>query len=292
MKIKKMYFCFPALVFLFAASIAYCGVPQLINYQGKLTDKNGATVADSSYNAEFRVYDLPTGGTMLWSETTLVNTSKGIFNVILGDQNPFPAAFFYDNPTIYLAVKIGTDAEMSPRQRITSVGFALSAADKPTTTSTSSTAVTTSTTTTSISGGGSNVPTGVIVMWSGAADQIPSGWALCDGQNGTPDLRDRFIVGAGSSYGVGATGGEAAHTLTVDEMPIHNHGVTDPGHKHDYYYYYDTVGSGYPGGGDSNVMSAKDTSNSATNITIQNAGNGQPHNSLPPYYAVAFIMKL
>src|SRR3989338_5938906 len=51
------------------------------------------------------------------------------------------------------------------------------------------------------------VPTGVIVMWSGSVDSIPSGWSLCDGTNGTPDLRDRFVMGAGSSLEIGVTGG-------------------------------------------------------------------------------------
>lgn len=68
-----------------------------------------------------------------------------------------------------------------------------------------------------------NLPTGVIVMWSGAIGSIPAGWALCNGSNGTPDLRDRFIVGAGSSYSIGDTGGESTVTLSEAEMPEHNH---------------------------------------------------------------------
>ena len=76
------------------------------------------------------------------------------------------------------------------------------------------------------------LPTGVICMWSGAAASIPAGWYLCDGTNGTPDLRDRFIVGAGNSYSVGASGGSATQTLAVANLPAHNHGVNDPGHAH------------------------------------------------------------
>src|SRR5690606_24439652 len=64
---------------------------------------------------------------------------------------------------------------------------------------------------------------GVIVMWSGSADNIPEGWALCDGTDGTPDLRDRFIVGAGGEYAVGATGGAKEVTLTTAQMPKHSH---------------------------------------------------------------------
>ena len=64
------------------------------------------------------------------------------------------------------------------------------------------------------------VPTGVIVMWSGSIASIPSGWYLCNGSNGTPDLRNRFVVGAGSTYAVDATGGSAdaivvSHTHTA-----------------------------------------------------------------------------
>ena len=76
------------------------------------------------------------------------------------------------------------------------------------------------------------VPSGIICMWSGESTAIPSGWNLCDGSNGTPDLRDRFIVGAGSTYKVKDTGGEATHTLTVNEMPSHNHGFTGTSHSH------------------------------------------------------------
>lgn len=83
------------------------------------------------------------------------------------------------------------------------------------------------------------VPTGFIGLWSGAAAAIPTGWVLCDGLNGTPDLRNCFVVGAQGAYPVGTTGGSASqtitvagHVLTTAEMPAHNHGVNDPGHGH------------------------------------------------------------
>ena len=60
-------------------------------------------------------------------------------------------------------------------------------------------------------------------MWSGASDAIPSGWLLCNGENNTPDLRNRFIVGAGSSYSVGNTGGSDSVTLTTEQIPSHTH---------------------------------------------------------------------
>ncbi|AAQ54999.1 phage tail fiber protein [Burkholderia phage Bcep22] len=77
---------------------------------------------------------------------------------------------------------------------------------------------------------------GDIKVWRGAIADIPTvhgpGWQLADGTNGTADLRDRFIVGAGTSYAPTNTGGAATVTLTAAQMPAHNHTVTDPGHTH------------------------------------------------------------
>jgi hypothetical protein len=99
------------------------------------------------------------------------------------------------------------------------------------------------------------LPAGTIILWNGALNAIPVGWVLCDGNNGTPNLRDRMIVGAGGAFAVNAVGGSAigaaattssngAHshggatqpyTLTLAETPVHNHGVNDPGHNHTVY---------------------------------------------------------
>ena len=65
-------------------------------------------------------------------------------------------------------------------------------------------------------GGGSGVPNGAIIMWSGTVATIPDGFSLCDGSNGTPDLRNRFVIGAGSNYAVGATGGGSTTTSVGD----------------------------------------------------------------------------
>ena len=119
------------------------------------------------------------------------------------------------------------------------------------------------------------IPPGVIVMWSGSIKNIPSGWALCDGSNGTPDLRDRFIVGAGGSYNVGSRGGQKEVTLTVNQIPPHSH--TYRGNTDTYPGRGPVGGSGHPVFG---------------NMTTSQTGGGQPHENRPPYYALAFIMKL
>jgi microcystin-dependent protein len=67
------------------------------------------------------------------------------------------------------------------------------------------------------------VPQGGIIMWSGSVANIPNNWQLCDGTNGTPDLRGLFVVGAGGAYAVGATGGANTVTLTQAQIPAHNH---------------------------------------------------------------------
>ena len=74
-----------------------------------------------------------------------------------------------------------------------------------------------------------SLPAGVIVMWSGSIATIPSGWLLCNGASGTPDLRDRFVVGAGSTYAVGATGGANSVTLLTANLPSHTHSISGSG---------------------------------------------------------------
>ncbi|XOF35104.1 MAG: hypothetical protein ACL93V_07400 [Candidatus Electrothrix sp. YB6] len=152
------------------------------------------------------------------------------------------------------------------------------------------------------------MPKGGIIMWSGAADAIPPGWALCNGRNGTPDLRDRFIVGAGGAYPVQATGGEEAVALTEDNMPQHRHEITvskDGSHRHStelVRHYRSFLG----GGGDDCPLKNQQQDNrdqtcsSATSETGEHAhtaecrpaGAGRPHENRPPYYALFFIMKL
>lgn len=124
---------------------------------------------------------------------------------------------------------------------------------------------------------GALAPQGIIVAWSGSADTIPDGWHLCDGTNGTPDLRDRFIVGAGNTYAAGSRGGEATHKLTVSEMPSHSHTIPKESGS----------GGAYGGG----KYSAKNAEESSGTLATSSTGSGAAHNNLPPYYALCFIMK-
>lgn len=148
--------------------------------------------------------------------------------------------------------------------------------------------------------------TGMILLWSGSSGTIPTGWAICDGTNGTPDLRDRFVVGAGTSYAVGASGGsvnkstdsQGAHThgaatgstaLTVDQMPAHTHtSQTQP------------TGAGasvpYGGGAGYNTVAAATSSTGGgsghTHTIASDGAHTHTTDVRPPYYALCYIMKL
>lgn len=173
------------------------------------------------------------------------------------------------------------------------------------------------------------VPQGAILMWSGTPETIPESWVLCDGQNGTPDLRDRFIVGAGNAYSNGAVGGSSTHThtgsiansgdhthplavdghaLTVSELPSHNHGcgVTNGSSG---IFNHGTItaspdGTHHPNDDPSSASGVEGLTTSVGDGTAHthtgNTTNSGAHthdftlvagNNLPPYYALCYIMK-
>jgi len=146
----------------------------------------------------------------------------------------------------------------------------------------------------------SGIPAGVIVMWSGSIASIPTGWALCNGTNGTPDLRNQFIIGASVDVsGQSQTGVTGANTKTggsKDSIVVsHTHTINDPGHAHkiptNINYYSGngfTQGIYLPRYQSQNV----DTSTSTTGITINSEGSSGTNANLPPYFALAYIMKL
>jgi hypothetical protein len=148
-----------------------------------------------------------------------------------------------------------------------------------------------------LSAGSGNTPTwgtsfvsGMIMLWSGSTATIPTGWVLCDGANSTPDLRNRFIVGAGSTYAVNATGG-SADAITVSHT--HTATVTDPGHTHG-----PVVASRFAGpafGGYNVNLQISDTpiDSAVTGISVSNSttGSSGTNANLPPYFALAYIMK-
>ena len=147
------------------------------------------------------------------------------------------------------------------------------------------------------------VPPGAIIMWSGSINDIPVGWALCDGRNGTPDLQDRFIVGAGGSYNVGNTGGANTVTLNINQIPSHHHGAgklkadTAGSHSHGYWKYEGKrtaagLVGGYLWGSSYEETSTAGAHSHTISGNTASTGGGQAHENRPPYYALCFIMKL
>jgi len=175
-----------------------------------------------------------------------------------------------------------------------------------------------------ISGNGSGLSgieafvTGMIILWYGATNNIPSGFVLCDGNNSTPDLRDRFVVGAGSGYSPNNTGGSSSVTLSTSQLPSHNHSVSVSGTTSNKSLTGDItkISECYNvAGGATGVFTKKGTGNSpvtgaASNSptagvdfdashdhtftasgTSGNQGSGSAIENRPPYYALCYIMK-
>jgi hypothetical protein len=141
------------------------------------------------------------------------------------------------------------------------------------------------------------IPSGGIILWSGSTGSVPSGWYLCDGTNGTPDLRNSFIVGAGNTYAVGATGG-TADAIVVSHTHTATSTVTDPGHNHaplNGGNFFSSGGSAQGNGPNFNIRQDATTATATTGITVgttvATAGVSGTGQNLPPYYALAYIMK-
>jgi microcystin-dependent protein len=151
---------------------------------------------------------------------------------------------------------------------------------------------------------GCPLPCGMIMMWSGQISDIPTGWLVCDGTSGTPDLRGRFVLGSGQGTGLtkrdlSAAGGREMVTLTTRELPTHSHGITDPGHKHNW-----TASRQEQGTDDRNYTVefskgdagsvdyiSKDTNTIKTGITLNNEGGSGAFDIMPPFCVLIYIMK-
>jgi microcystin-dependent protein len=146
------------------------------------------------------------------------------------------------------------------------------------------------------------IPVGVIVEWHGLISAIPSGWVLCDGTNGTPNLADKFIMGTSTPATIGTTGGSNSTTLTTTQLPAHDHtassGTESATHTHGFTTYSgNNAGPSYIGqvGGTLSSPTAQTTgTESATHnhaVTVESSGTGAAYDSRPAYYALSFIMK-
>lgn len=350
-------------------------------FQGFLSDANGAALgkaAPANYDIIFRIYDAPSGGTLLWTEQQTVTVDSGHFSVELGmggtlDGQPRPALpSLFRSPsaserhveTVLKGVGPGgSDHVIQPRVRLYPLPYAfvsshaltagsLLAGTDAAALSIVGTRVGVNTTdpqaTLDVQGtvaatdaefagdlevtgtvsadswnGGGTVPVGTVILWSGSS--VPSDWALCDGtvSNGvqTPDLRGRFVMGAGKGPGlaerrVGDRGGSEASILTAEELPPHNHSIaprpfqfSEPGgeHRHGYLSEVKTtkfdntdfmafIRQGYVGRDVGTHRASKVGSHPhvldvpPSNTIAEGGGEAHPHT--PPFHALAYIIRV
>ncbi len=159
MKRKLIFLASLLIFFLLSTSLVYA-VPKLISYQGVLNDSNGIPIS-STVSMTFRIYDVETGGTVVWTETQSVPVSNGVFNVKLGSVQPLPSSVFQQD-TLYLGIQVASDIEMTPRQQITTGSYAHKAELVS-----------------------HAVPIGAIMAWAKNLTGVPAisdGWVECNGQ--------------------------------------------------------------------------------------------------------------
>ena len=210
--------------------------PRYVNYQGSLADNTGAPLPTGEYSLTFSIHAHPTSTTSanrVWGPFVMdggtatghaakVQVTDGRFNVILGpvDTGSRGIERAFEGDERYLEVQVGQE-RILPRQQFLSTPYALKARgiagsiDGPLTISG---AFTVNGTAKSVEGGNEYymVPKGAIIMWSGPLNAIPTGWLLCNGANGTPNLLDKFVMGTTDSAQVKTTGGALTHTHKVD----------------------------------------------------------------------------
>jgi microcystin-dependent protein len=262
-------------------------------YQGQL--KAGGNPVDDTCEMAFRLYDQETDGSQVGTPMTeTVGIAGGLFSVKLD----FGANAF-DADGRWLGIRVQCPGDLGytdlGRQEVTPAPQALYALDAD-----------------RLDGQHASelLPRGVIVMWSGSLSSIPEGWALCDGGEyeglNTPDLRDSFVYGVSEGEDPGATGGAATHSHAYSDVPRHNHtasSVQAGEHRHQQEAMSCSVRSEpYYGTPYVVVYTCKtfintwSAGNHSHTITIDYEGEASPAtddaSTLPPYYKVAFIIKL
>lgn len=141
-------------------------------------------------------------------------------------------------------------------------------------------------------------PLDTIEMWSGSLIDIPDGWQLCDGTNGTPNLIDKFVIGAPDATDPGDEGGEKEHTLSVAEMPNHSHGTFSTGGGFHWHNVSSIVFKARIAPDDNNMspgsagQSPYPGWNPLAGLWSIGVTGGSPHENRPPYFELAYIMRL
>jgi len=242
-------------------------------YRGYLT--KDTTKVKGKHDFLFTLFDANTAGNQVGSidDKNNIDVNEGHFDVLLDFGN------VYDGNALWLETEVRETGDidyilLSPRLRLTLTPISLYTPGV--------------------------VPIGGIIMWSGATDNIPDGWLLCDGNNRTPNLTDRFVIGAGSAYEPNQVGGDAAHRHEEYQIPRHTHkqnGLQLPpgegGYKNGYEIHAANSSNSplYERWNDNDPAWRVHTGvqeNEPQSIT----GASEPTEALPPYFALAYIMRV
>lgn len=281
------------LVYACLTSVIFAGSDNMrVKYQGFLQVNGGPVNGTKGFI--FRIKNGSAGATQWESDCTNIAVSSGIFRAVIGETNGNGNwdAINWGGIDAFLEIDTGGSGcsgmtTLSSPERILSVPYSIWASSANYLSATGGKLKVNSST---VSVNGTDmyfVPQGLIIMWSGTLAQIPYGWRLCDGTNGTPDLRNKFIYGVDTGEDPGTNSAGSNHTHTVS----HTHTFTIAG------FTLPSPGSTSIGGGDEQSLHQHAASPPATTVgAATKAGGGAPAvtsaDNFPPYYKLAYIMKM
>lgn len=326
--------------FFFLIQTSTAQAPDQFSYQGVVRDLSNNLITNTTLGVQITIRQGSASGSNLFREThTPVTNGAGLFSIEIGtgtNVNGSLSAINWEMGPFFIEQAIdpmgGTNYTITGTTQLLSVPYALYAKNAG---RAASAAVADEASTLAASGAASlTVPLGTILPYAGNAGSVPSGWLLCDGTSydvneyqslfnliGTiygsepgrfriPNLQGRVPVGYNVNQSefdnLGEQGGSRTHTLSVAQMPSHNHNFSDPGHGHnlntagDFYRYIFVNGNNTSDGGFDNSPDEPNlvtpgpvpqVFNSTTNINFDAQGGNQPHNNLQPYLTINYIIK-